>query len=122
MSKFDIGSNVINTEVGFFPGFAYELFSADFDKNSLHTFNWIQAFWDPSLAIDGPPGIVVFNQFTHFKSFVPFAYSGERVNIKAQSIATSGLDIRGNAITSLPIDPDAPTTSLSHVYVYGGNY
>lgn len=125
MSHFDIAQNVINTEVPYFPSYSWQLTAADFAIPTLWVFNWVQAFYDASLAVQ--PTLVVSTgetgpDGTLIASAIYFAYSGERINFKGKILLASGTDRRGNMVTSTPIDAEAPTSSLENVIVYGGNY
>lgn len=126
MSDFDIGNNVINTQVPFFPSYTWELTESDFGNVQLWTFNWVQAFWDVTNFV-GTPNLVVSTgersaSGNIIASLIRFAYSGQSIPIKGKIILATGTDRRGNTVTSIPIDAGSPTDSFSQVIVYGGNY
>lgn len=113
-----------NTDIPFFPNLTYNFLNADFGvvSPSIPTFNWIQAFFDSTFT--GIPTLCIgtggFNSAgAPIVSQVRFAYSGERINIKGQSIYASGVNIRGQTVTSTPIGA-VLTTDLIQVIAYGG--
>lgn len=111
-----------NTDIPFFPSSTWNLVSNDFGKINLPTFSWIQAFYDASLAAE--PLLAIFTgNFTDagvpILSEVRFAYSGERINIKGSGIFVSGLNNRGQAVSSTTIGVN-PVADLSRVIAWGG--
>jgi hypothetical protein len=125
MSAFDIDSSVINTQVPFFPSFAWGLTEADFGNSRLWAFNWLQAFWDTN-DFTGTPGLVISTGETDASgnlicSLIQFAYSGERIPVKGKILLESGTDRRGQVITSTGIG-GSTITDLTSVRAYGGNY
>lgn len=113
-----------NTDIPFFPNVTWILEEADLDAKNLPTFNWIQAFYDSS-TLSGTPNLAVFTGAYHddgvtpIVAYVPFAYSGERVNIKGNGIFSTGEDIRGVTITTTPLGAD-PATDILKVVAWGG--
>lgn len=113
-----------NTDIPFFPNITYNFLSSDFGvvSPSIPTFSWIQAFFDssfigiPSLCIGTGAFDAAGNPIV---SRVRFAYSGERINIKGQSIYDSGMNSRGQTVSSSPIGATL-TTDLLEVIAYGG--
>ena len=111
-----------NTDMPFFPSSWWELTNSDYGVTNLRTFNWIQAFYDESLGT--PPTICVFSGETNASgqpvlSEIEFAFSGQMVPTKGLAIFASGVDWRGNAVTSLDIGNN-PTTDFTRVRVAGG--
>lgn len=111
-----------NTDMPFFPSSWWELFNADYGVTKLRTFNWIQAFYDSTLGV--PPTICVWSNETDASgnpilSEIEFAFSGQMVPTKGLAIFLSGVDWRGNAVTSCPIGV-TPTTDFTRVRVAGG--
>lgn len=116
-----------NTDIPFTPSNSWILTEADKDKLDLElTFGWIQAFFDNTLTEN--PVLAVYSGKSNDSdgspqaNIIQFAYSGERVKFKGNGILSSGKDCRGVTITSLPIDPESPTTSFLRVIVQGGMY
>ena len=112
-----------NTDIPFFPNQTWNLVSADFGMTNLPTFNYIQAFYDPSLT--EVPQLALFTGSysapgVPILSLVRFAYSGERIQIKGSGIFLTGVNIRGQSISSTQIG-STPTTQLSQVIAYGGS-
>jgi hypothetical protein len=127
MSAYDIGVPQPTFDIGFFPSSSWGLTSASFGNLQLPTFNWIQAFWASNLGAGVTPQLVVSmghktDAGVLIGNLVRFSYSGERVPMKGKIILSSGFDRFGNAITSTPINSGAPTTSLTQVIAFGGQY
>ena len=122
MAEYDIGTDALTKEVGFFPTSSWEITDADYNKN-IATFNWVQAFWDTNdYAGASNPQLVFSTGNNSVASVVTFAFSGERVPFKSKVLLASGTDRRGNVVSSTAINPASPTDSLTKVIVYGGQY
>jgi hypothetical protein len=111
-----------NTDIPFFPSLTWNLTNSDFGDKTLLTFNYIQAFFDPTLTLT--PYLCVYSgnnddSGNPILSQIRFAYSGEKVQIKAKGIFSTGTNIRGQTVTSLAIGA-TPTTQFSEVVAYGG--
>lgn len=129
--KIDIAKNVPNPELPFFPTYSWEITDADYyvftTETALYPFMWVQAFFDaaqltviPTLVFssgqrDPESNVLICSQ-------VCFPFSGALMPFKGQYFIETGVDRRGDTITSTPINPAAPTTSLNKVVLYGGNY
>lgn len=123
-----LGATLSNCEVPLFPDTSLDLTNDDifpeedasvvFPPGVNYTFNWIQAFFDAtSLAVT--PQVVVAGGRS-FQSTVKFAYSGECRLFYGRYLVSSGVDMKGNAILGLPINPSSPTDSFSGITIYGG--
>lgn len=120
MTAYDIATNELTKDIGFFPTSTWELTDTDYGK-SIATFNWVQAFWDSSYT-GMQPHLVFSTGNDSVASVVYFAYSGERIPFKSKVLLQTGTDRRNQTVTSTPIDAGSPTDSLSKVVVYGGQY
>lgn len=121
-----------NKELPYFSSSTWNLKNTDFLNgaepillnNNLPVFNWIQAFFDSTLAVI--PYLAIWSGAINPATGLPivnkvrFAYSGERVNIKGVAILTSGTDVRGDTVTSTPIGATL-TTDLLEVIAQGGS-
>ncbi len=130
MASFDIASTVPNPELPFFPTYSWEITDADFYTGAPSTvlwpFIWVQAFFDATQITVTPTLVFSSGQTTAagviICSAVYFPFSGALMPFKGQFFLESGVDRRGNTVNSTPINNAAPTTSLSKVILYGGNY
>jgi hypothetical protein len=85
-----------------------------------YNFNWIQAFFDATALGSKKPTIVVGTGHD-FQSSITFAYSGERVLFRGNQLLQGGFDMKGNAITSLPINASSAGDSFLAMKIYGGS-
>lgn len=115
-----------NTELPYFPNFTWDFLDADLDNKNLDTcFTWIQAFYDSTQIADGIAKLVIWSghyfsdKVTPILSEVCFSYSGERVHCKGKALFTTGLNCRGQTVTTSAIDSGDPT-AISKVTAYGG--
>lgn len=112
-----------NTDIPYFPCSSWGLTQDDFGKTNLLTFNYIQAFYDTTLGVN--PALCVWSgryvngTQTPILSKIQFAFSGHMIQFKGNGIFLSGVDIRGNAVSSIPIGGD-PTSEFLEVIAYGG--
>ena len=106
----------------FFPNITWNLLQADIAAINLPTFNYIQAFFDESLAV--APELALFSGSFHdtglpILNLVRFAYSGDKIQIKGSGFFMTGTNIRGQTVSSIPIG-SVPTTDLLKVIAFGG--
>lgn len=121
-----------NKELPYFSSSSWNLKNTDFlngslpilSNNKLPVFNWIQAFFDSTLAV--VPYLAIWSGATDSTTGLPivnkvrFAYSGDKVEVKGVAILTSGTDLRGDTVTSTPIGATL-TTDLLEVIAWGGS-
>lgn len=125
-----------NTDIPFFPSITWNFTNSDIissldqlnGPSSLYTFSWIQAFFNP-IELTGLPQLAIWaggyqsDGVTPLLNGITFAYSGERINIKGQVLFTTGLNQRGQTVSSTPIGSTQatdPATDLLLVTAYGG--
>lgn len=124
-----------NASIPFYPSITWEYVNSDIILEGTApghyiasglTFSWIQAFFDQDNITDPAKlaiwsGRIAADGVTPVLSLVRFAYSGERINIKGNALFTSGVNIKGQLVSSSPIGSVA-TTDLQQVIAYGGMY
>lgn len=117
----DLDVNESNNLVPLFPSNSWNLTQADAGDQTKPTFNWIQAFFDPTFS--GVPFLLVWSgnyadDNTPIVSPVPFAYSGESKIFKGKVLYATGKDRFGNTLTATVIGA-SPTTQITSVFAYG---
>lgn len=121
-----------NASIPFYTSYTWDYLNSDIfttpaQKNQfLLTFSWIQAFFSNTITV--VPELVIWSGHylpdgvTPLVSAIPFAFSGERVNVKGCALFATGTNVRGQTVTCVPINTAAPTTSLTKVTAWGGMY
>jgi len=123
-----LGATLSNCEVPLFPDTALEMTNDDifetesdavvFPPGVSYTFNWIQAFFNATSLTVSPQIVVAGGK--SFQSRITFAYSGESKLFYGRYLVRSGIDMKGDSISGIPINPSSPTDSLLGVTIYGG--
>lgn len=132
MSK-DLNITQNNASIPFYPSQTWRYLNADIltatpgmtNLEFQKVFSWIQAFFDTTLTV-APTLAIWSGEFqsdgvTPVLNEVQFAYSGERINIKGVALVSTGTNIRGQTVSSVPIGSTL-TTQLTKVIAYGGMY